>query len=66
MSTDKKEVKVLPVGDTHSYRGWLNSDSFIKRAFAIYGYSIIAQIIVTAAFFALFALAGVSFIGMMN
>ncbi len=28
--------------DTYSYRGWLNSDRFIKRAFAILGYGTIA------------------------
>lgn len=25
--------------DTHSYKGWLNSDNFWKRAFGIMGYS---------------------------
>lgn len=25
--------------DTHSYKGWLNSDFFWKRAVAIYGYA---------------------------
>jgi hypothetical protein len=24
--------------DTHSYKGWLNSDSFLKRALAVWGY----------------------------
>jgi hypothetical protein len=32
--------------DTHSYKGWLNSDSFLKRAFAVYGYSMVAGLIV--------------------
>ena len=32
--------------DTHSYKGWLNSDSFMKRAFAIVGYSLIPAAIV--------------------
>lgn len=32
--------------DTHSYKGWLNSDSFLKRAFAIYGYMFVAGLIV--------------------
>ena len=32
--------------DTHSYEGWLNSDSFLKRAFAIYGYMIVAGLII--------------------
>lgn len=29
-------------GDTYSYKGWLNSDSFLKRAFAVLGYNMVA------------------------
>ena len=36
----KKKTK-----DTHSYKGWLNSDSFLKRAFAIFGYGLIPMLI---------------------
>lgn len=32
--------------DTYSYKGWLNSDFFLKRAFAVVGYSAIATLIV--------------------
>ena len=32
--------------DTHSYKGWLNSDSFLKRAFAIVGYQTVAGLII--------------------
>jgi len=32
--------------DTHSYKGWLNSDSFLKRAFAIVGYQAVAGLII--------------------
>lgn len=32
--------------DTHSYKGWLNSDNFLKRAFAIYGYMMVAGLII--------------------
>ena len=32
--------------DTHSYKGWLNSDRFIKRALAVLGYSTIGQLVV--------------------
>lgn len=32
--------------DTHSYKGWLNSDSFLKRAFAITGYQMVAGLII--------------------
>ncbi len=34
-------------GDTYSYKGWLNSDSFWKRAFAIYGYMLVAGLVIT-------------------
>jgi len=33
--------------DTHSYKGWLNSDSFWKRAFAVFGYSVVAQTVIS-------------------
>ena len=32
--------------DTYSYKGWLNSDSFFKRAFAVLGYSWLATMII--------------------
>lgn len=32
--------------DTYSYKGWLNSDSFLKRAFAIVGYQTVAGLII--------------------
>lgn len=31
--------------DTYSYKGWLNCNSFLKRAFSILGYMICAQAI---------------------
>lgn len=31
--------------DTYSYKGWLNSDSFIKRSFACLGYQIVATLL---------------------
>lgn len=33
--------------DTYSYRGWMNSDNFFKRAFAVLGYSLVAQLIIS-------------------
>jgi hypothetical protein len=30
--------------DTYSYKGWLNSDNFWKRAFGIMGYSYAAML----------------------
>ena len=42
--TKKKEVKKTE--DTYSYKGWLNSDNFLKRAFSILGYMFAAQMII--------------------
>jgi hypothetical protein len=38
--------KTKKTEDTYSYRGWLNSDSFLKRAFSIFGYAIVANLII--------------------
>ena len=32
--------------DTYSYKGWLISDNFLKRAFAVYGYTMVAGLII--------------------
>jgi len=32
--------------ETYSYKGWLNSDSFIKRAFGVLGYVIVAELFI--------------------
>lgn len=45
-----KEIKK----DTYSYKGWLNSDSFMKRAFAILGYQSVAGLIIYGVFVAIF------------
>lgn len=37
--------------DTYSYKGWLNSDSFMKRSFAIWGYHFVANLIISIIFF---------------
>ena len=34
--------------DTYSYRGWLVSDSFLKRTAAVFGYALVAQVIIGA------------------
>jgi hypothetical protein len=31
--------------ETYSYKGWLNSDSFLKRALSIFGYGLIPMLI---------------------
>ena len=41
------KIKIVDdMKETYSYKGWLNSDSFMKRAFAIYGYGIIPLLVV--------------------
>ncbi|PKL55922.1 MAG: hypothetical protein CVV35_07375 [Methanomicrobiales archaeon HGW-Methanomicrobiales-6] len=32
--------------DTYGYKGWLISDSFLKRAFAVFGYNLVAGLII--------------------
>jgi hypothetical protein len=39
--------------DTHSYKGWLNSDSFWKRAVAVFGYNIVGYFIIIIIFLAI-------------
>lgn len=46
-------------GDTHSYKGWLNSDSFLKRAFAVYGYSFVAGLIISIPIFIIAVIIGI-------
>ncbi|MFZ2593787.1 MAG: hypothetical protein WAX38_03375 [Minisyncoccia bacterium] len=57
-----------PVGETYSYKGWLNSDSFIKRALGVLGYSFVGSLILYIPFIALFAflISGALFSGMKN
>jgi hypothetical protein len=40
--------------DSHSYKGWLNSDSFLKRSFGVFFYYCFASIIFSVIFFAIF------------
>jgi len=39
--------------DTHSYKGWLNSDNFFKRAFGIFFYYFVANALIGIIFFIL-------------
>jgi hypothetical protein len=61
----EKEVIVVEKKskDTHSYKGWLNSDSFIKRSLAVAGYSIVGTLILYIPFAIFGILAAVAFIG---
>lgn len=37
--------------ETNSYKGWLNSDSFMKRVFATFGYSTLGGLIIAIPFY---------------
>lgn len=56
--------------DTYSYKGWLNSDSFLKRALAVWGYYFVANLIigvvVSIAMLGVFTLAGTAFFSVLN
>ena len=45
--------------DTYSYKGWLNSDNFFKRSFAVLGYYTVANIIIFVPILILAVLIGV-------
>ena len=47
--------------DKYSYKGWLNSDKFLKRAFAIYGYMMVAGLIIAIPFYILIFLIMITF-----
>lgn len=52
-------------GDTFSYKGWLNSDSFLKRALAVVGYNIVGGIVLYIPIIVLILLvSGSLFLGM--
>ena len=49
--------------DTNSYKGWLNSDSFIQRCFAVVGYYMVGALIIYGVILAI-AVIFAFFIGM--
>jgi hypothetical protein len=51
--------------DTYSYKGWLNSDHFIKRVVAVFLYGLVAQLIISVGFFILFMIFGMMLIPLM-
>ncbi|MCW1930474.1 MAG: hypothetical protein KIH62_004110 [Candidatus Kerfeldbacteria bacterium] len=44
--------------EAYSYKGWLNSNSFIKRAFAVMGYGIMGQLFIMLVLFMVAAMFG--------
>ena len=53
MSEIDPSVPLPPQGDMHNYRGWLNSDSFWKRALASYGYNVVGSLMIVIPILAL-------------
>ncbi len=45
--------------DTYSYRGWLVSDLFWKRAAAVYGHYLVAGLVISVLFFLLITIVAV-------
>ena len=45
--------------ETNSYKGWLNSDSFVKRAFAVMGYNFVAGLMLWLGLLFVFLVLGV-------
>ncbi|PIN74285.1 hypothetical protein COV20_01560 [Candidatus Woesearchaeota archaeon CG10_big_fil_rev_8_21_14_0_10_45_16] len=43
---NSKPTKAVKKEDTYSYKGWLVSDRFLKRCFAILGHSLVASLII--------------------
>lgn len=46
MKKDSKKV------DLYSYKGWMNSDSFLKRCFGVWGHMFVAHLIIALGVFA--------------
>lgn len=44
--------------DKYSYKGWLVSDHWLKRSLAVYGHSLLAQLVIGVGVVALYVLAG--------
>ena len=49
----------ITIKDTYSYKGWIISDSFIKRSFASLGYQIMGTLFVYAIFLVIAAVVGI-------
>ena len=47
--------------ETYSYRGWLNSDSFHKRLFAILGYSLLGNLYLLIIIYGIIFILGIIF-----
>lgn len=58
--------RVAPRGDTFSYRGWLVSDSFLKRVCAVMGYHFVGSALLGTVFLLLVYGALVSCMSLLN
>ena len=52
--------------DTHSYKGWLNSDNFMKRCLSVVGYQFVGTLVIYLAALAVFLVFGILFFGLMK
>jgi len=59
-SSVKKEKKSTKK-ETYSYKGWLNSDSFLKRAFAVLGYQSVGVLVIYGVFLVIAIILGIIF-----
>jgi len=48
--------------DKYSYKGWLISDFLPKRALAVWGHYVIAQLMIAAALFGILIIIGIVFV----
>ena len=46
----KKDTNFNMKNDTNSYKGWLNSDYFLKRILAVFGYQTLGLILIYIVF----------------
>jgi hypothetical protein len=54
-------VKKKAKKDTYSYKGWLVSDRFVKRALAVLGYQMVAALIIYGIIFVLIIILAILF-----
>lgn len=50
--------------DTYSYKGWMNSDSFMKRSFGVFGYHFVSSLIINVVIWILLGMVFVAVGGM--
>jgi len=54
-----KEIKKKSKNDSYSYKGWLNSDYFLKRCFGVLGHYLVGGLLIYAIFLLILFLFGI-------